>query len=93
MAVVAVSPAFGVALVFSFIVHSRWSFKGYGSRQTGIDQQMRFVAVQVIGLAINAMMTWLCTAFLHLAPWVPLAPAVVVAALFTFVLNRAWVFK
>ena len=37
-------------------------------------------------------MTWLGTAILHLHPWVPLVPAVLLAAIVTFVLNRLWVF-
>ena len=39
------------------------------------------------------LLAWVGTAFLHLHPWVPLVPAVFLAAIVTFVLNRFWVFS
>ena len=91
MAVAAVPFAFAVAVTAGFFLHSRWSFKGHAA-ETGPAQQAKFVGVQASGLLLNALITWLGTAVLHLQPWVPLVPAVFLAAIVTFVLNRLWVF-
>ncbi|WP_254606464.1 GtrA family protein [Sphingomonas bacterium] len=91
-AVAAVPFAFAVAVTCGFFLHSRWSFRGHGARRPGAAQHARFVAVQGSGLALNGVVTWLGTAVLHYQPWVPLVPAIFLAALVTFVLNRLWVF-
>lgn len=92
-AVFAVPFAFAVAVTFGFFIHSRWSFRDHGTRESGGGQQVRFVMVQGVGLAVNALITWVGTAWLGLAPWVPLIPAIFIAAALTFLLNRFWVFK
>ena len=91
-AVLAVPFAFAVAVTVGFFLHSRWSFKDHGTREAGFGQHAKFVAVQASGLALNAVVTWIGTAMLHLSPWVPLIPAIFLAAIVTFVLNRFWVF-
>lgn len=91
-AVAAVPFAFAAAVTCGFFLHSRWSFRDHGARQAGAGQHARFVAVQGSGLALNGVVTWLGTAVLHYQPWVPLIPAILLAAIVTFVLNRLWVF-
>lgn len=91
-AVYAVPFSFAVAVTAGYFLHSRWSFKGHGER-TGRKQQVQFVAVQASGMALNALITWVGTALLHLHPLVPLLPAVAVATIFTFILNRWLVFS
>jgi putative flippase GtrA len=91
-AVLAVPFAFAVAVTAGFFLHSRWSFKDHGTREQGVGQQLRFLVVQGSGLAINGVVTWIGTAEMHLQPWVPLIPAILLAAIVTFVLNRWWVF-
>jgi putative flippase GtrA len=91
-AVAAVPFAFVVAVVVGFFLHSRWSFKGH-TKAPGASQHVKFVIVQGSGLALNALITWIGTALLHLHPWVPLVPAVFLAAIMSFVLNRLWVFN
>ncbi len=92
-AVWAVPFAFAVAVTAGFFLHSRWSFKGHGTREPGGMQQVKFVAVQGSGVALNALVTWVGTALLHFQPWVPLLPAVALATIFTFILNRWLVFS
>jgi len=91
-AVYAVPFAFAVAVTAGFFLHSRWSFKGHGKREPGGVQQVKFVAVQASGMALNAAITWFGTAWLGLPPWAPLLPAVALATIFTFILNRWLVF-
>jgi putative flippase GtrA len=91
-AVYAVPFAFAVAVTAGFFLHSRWSFKGHGTRAPGGVQQAKFVGVQASGMALNALITWVGTAWLHLPPWAPLLPAIALATIFTFILNRWLVF-
>lgn len=92
-AVYAVPFAFAVAVTAGYFLHSRWSFKGHGKREAGGLQQLKFVAVQASGVGLNALITWTGTAVLGYPAWVPLLPAVGVATIFTFILNRWLVFS
>ena len=92
-AVYAVPFAFLVAVTVGFFLHSRWSFKGHGSRDPGRMQHVKFVCVQASGVLLNALITWIGTAKLGYPAWVPLLPAVACATVFTFFLNRQLVFK
>ena len=92
-AVYAVPFAFAVAVTAGFFLHSRWSFKGHGTREADRMQHVKFVAVQASGVALNGLVTWIGTAKLGYSPMVPLLPAVACATVFTFFLNRQLVFK
>ena len=83
---------FLVAVVFGYVFHSRWSFKGH-SAEGGMGTQSKFVAVQSVGMAMNAGFTWVCTGPLHQPTWVPLLPVVFVTPLLTFAHNRFLVLK
>jgi putative flippase GtrA len=48
--------------------------------------------VQGSGVLLNALITWIGTAWLGYPAWVPLLPAVACATVFTFILNRWLVF-
>jgi putative flippase GtrA len=91
-AVYAVPFAFAVAVTAGFFLHSRWSFKGHGTRDPGGTQQIKFVMVQASGMGLNAVITWAGTALLGYPAWAPLLPAVALATIFTFILNRWLVF-
>ncbi len=93
MAVAAVPFAFALAVTFSYVVHSRWSFKDQATAAAGTARQAKFVAVQAAGLSLNAVITWVGTSLLYLHPWVPLVPAIFLAAIMSFALNRFWVFN
>ncbi|HEX7693767.1 MAG TPA: GtrA family protein [Sphingomonas sp.] len=91
-AVYAVPFAFAVAVTAGFFLHSKWSFKDHGTRQPGGTQQVKFVMVQASGMGLNAIITWIGTALLGYPAWAPLLPAVALATIFTFILNRWLVF-
>lgn len=92
-AVYAVPFAFAVAVTAGFFLHSNWSFKGHGTREPGASQKAKFVAVQASGVALNALVTWIGTAWLGYPAWAPLLPAIALATVFTFILNRWLVFS
>ena len=91
-AVYAVPFAFAVAVTAGFFLHSRWSFRGHGTRDGSGRQHAKFVAVQGFGLVLNALFTWAITGVLHQPAWVALIPVVFVVPFATFALNRLWVF-
>jgi putative flippase GtrA len=92
MAVLAVPPAFLVAVTAGFFLHSAWSFKGHGTRDNSGRQHAKFFLVQLFGLLLNAAFTWIMTSPLHLPNWAPLIPIVTITPLATFTINRQWVF-
>ena len=91
-AVAAVPPAFLVAVICGFFMHSGWSFRGHGTRDNSGRQHAKFLVVQGFGLVLNSLFTWVITGPLHGANWVPLIPVITVTPLATFALNRQWVF-
>jgi len=91
-ATLAVPPAFVVAVTAGFFLHSMWSFKGHGTRDSSGRQHVKFLVVQGFGLALNALFTFVLTGLLHQPTWVPLIPVVLVTPIATFALNRQWVF-
>ncbi len=91
-AVYAVPFAFVVAVTAGFFLHSAWSFKGHGTRDTSGQQHVKFIVVQLFGLVLNAGFTWVLTGPLHQPNWVPLIPIVLITPIATFALNRQWVF-
>ncbi|WP_010184163.1 GtrA family protein [Sphingomonas sp. PAMC 26605] len=91
-AVYAVPFAFLVAVTIGFFLHRSWSFKGHSTATPGRLQHVKFVAVQASGMALNALVTWFGTAKLGYGPLVPVIPAVLLATVFTFFLNRRLVF-
>ncbi len=92
LAVAAVPFAFVVAVTCGFFMHSAWSFKGHGSRDNSGRQHLKFLIVQLFGLLLNALFTWLLADLLHYPDWVPLIPIVTITPLATFAFNRQWVF-
>lgn len=91
-AVFAVPFAFAAAVISGFFLHSNWSFRDHGSRDSSGRQHARFVAVQGFGLGLHASITWIVTGPLHQPAWVPLIPGLMIVPLVTFFLNRQWVF-
>ena len=91
-AVAAVPPAFLVAVTCGFFLHSYWSFKGHGTRDSSGRQHLKFLAVQGFGLLLNALFTWALTVPIQGPNWLPLIPVVLVTPIATFALNRQWVF-
>jgi len=82
-----------VAVASGFVLHGRFTFRGHGSREQPLAQAMRFGAVSLLSLALNAFWVWLCTAAFHWPLWAPIPFMAVVTPVLVFVLNRQWVFR
>nr|WP_253201168.1 GtrA family protein [Sphingomonas quercus] len=83
--------ASAIAVVVGHQVHSRYSFKGHGSGQE--PTFLRFVAVALFGIALNALWVWLLTSPLNLPDWTPILAYLLVTPAIVFVFNRTWVFR
>jgi putative flippase GtrA len=82
-------------LVFTglgYFLHSRWSFKGHGSRDNPAARTIRFFTVNTIGFLLNQFFVWLLVKHLGGPVWWSVIPVVLVTPLVTFSLNRRWVF-
>lgn len=84
-----------VAMVTGYVLHSRWSFRGHGTRDNTARTTSRFFIVSLVSLGLNALFVFILTDSKALdGPWWwPLIPILFVTPLVTFSLNRQWVFR
>src|SRR3954470_24524735 len=81
-----------VAAGVGYVLHSRVSFKGHGSRDNPVQRTGRFLVVSLVSLALNSLFVWVLTGLLHGPTWWPVVPMIFATPLATFALNRYWVF-
>lgn len=81
---------YAVAVVLGYVLHSRWSFRGHGTRAPGTSA--KFVVVSLFSLALNSAWVWIIVHGLGLHELLPLVPIAVATPLIVFWLNRVWVF-
>ena len=97
-AVLGVEPMLSLTLNFlvftglGYILHSRFSFRGYGTRGNAAARTVRFFTVNVIGFLTNQFFVWLLVKQLGGPTWWPVLPILFVTPFLTFALNRRWVF-
>ncbi|WP_156347003.1 GtrA family protein [Sphingomonas sp. Leaf33] len=89
----AMALAYLVCVAVGYVLHSRWSFRGHGTRDTPGRTTFRFFVASVISYAMNAFWTWACINALGLPEWTPVLPLLFVTPLAMFAINRNWVFK
>jgi putative flippase GtrA len=75
-----------------YLLHSRFSFRGYGSRDNAGLRTARFFTVNVLGFLCNQFFIWLLVKQLGGPVWWSVVPIVLATPLLTFSLNRRWVF-
>jgi len=81
-----------VAAGIGYVLHSRVSFRGHGSRDNPAQRTGRFLIVSLISLGLNSLFVWALTGPMHGPTWWPVVPMLFVTPLVTFALNRQWVF-
>ena len=82
--------AYLAAMAPGYVMHSRWSFRGHGTRSAATS--VKFVVVSLVSLAMNSGWIALITGPLGLSPAWPILPMLFVTPAVTFLLNRKWVF-
>ena len=82
-------------LVFTglgYLLHSRFSFRGHGSRDNAPVRTVRFFTVNTFGFLLNQLFVWVLVKQMGGPTWWPVIPILFVTPLVTFALNRRWVF-
>ncbi len=83
---------FVAAVAVGYVVHSRWSFRGHGRRDSLARTGGRFVAVSLVSFGLNSLWVWLLVQRLGWPTWAPIPLVLGVTPFVVFSLNRAWVF-
>lgn len=84
--------AYAVAFSISFLGHRHWTFGDARKDRRNNYAIFRFLSVSLSGLAINSAAVLLLVNLLRLPEWTPLIVIVGMTPIFTFLLNRFWVF-
>lgn len=84
---------YAVAVTSGYILHSRFSFRGHGSRDSVARTTFRFFMASLISLGMNSSWIWLLTDLLNGPTWWPILPMMFVTPVAMFWLNRLWVFE
>ena len=88
---IAIAWIFGVSV--GYFAHGWISFAGHGPREDHGRMGLRFVAVNLIGYALNSFWVWLLVDRLGGATWWPIIPNIALTPLMTFWLHRRWTFS
>lgn len=75
-----------------YVLHSRWSFRDHGRRDSLVRTGGRFLVVTAVGFTLNSLWVWLFTGLLHGDVWTPMPAMAIATPLLVFWLNRRWVF-
>ncbi len=82
------------AVASGYVLHGRFSFASQSERTGSAGgRAVRFVAVSLLSLALNAFWVWLCVTRFALPLWTPIPLMSIVTPALVFVLNRQWVFR
>jgi putative flippase GtrA len=89
--------AFGIAVLVSFVGHFRWTFAGGSGRaiqhaRSARAALIRFVAVALLGLALNSLAVYLVVDALALPYGLAIVLMVTVVPGVVFTLSRLWAF-
>ena len=93
-----VDPMVSLAVVFlffsgiSYLVHGAYSFKDHGARDRHHVRGVRFVAINLLGFALNQFFVWYLVKHLGGPTWWPTLPMIFVTPLLTFALHRRFVY-
>lgn len=91
-ALIANSAAFALTLAVGWVIHSRWSFRGHGTRQRPRIAYQRFFLINLAGYALNSFWVWLIVERLGGSVPVSILPIALITPWLSFWLNRRWTF-
>jgi len=90
--IVANGAAWLASLVSSYFLHSRWSFRGAARDPGSRRAKIRFLGINLAGLALNSFWVWLIVDALKWDVRAPLLPIVFVTPWLMFYASRRWAF-
>ena len=94
-----VDPMISLTIVFlffsivSYVIHGAFSFRGHGTRDNHHIRGARFLAVNLVGFALNQTFVWVLVKQLGGPTWWPTVPMIFVTPLITFALHRRYVYS
>ena len=89
---IALTIAFLVFTAISYLTHSRYTFRGHGSRDRTALRTTRFLVTNIVGYLVNQAWVWWLVEHLEGATWWPTIPMVLVTPWLTFLMQRKWVY-
>jgi putative flippase GtrA len=90
---IANAAAYLVAVAIGYVLHSRYSFRGHGSRDNEAVTGSRFFVGSLVSWALNSLFVWIVTSVMALHPDWGLVPIIFITPVIMFVVNRRWVFQ
>ena len=93
-----IDPMVSLTIVFlffsgvSYLVHGAYSFKDHGARDRHHVRGARFVAINLLGFALNQFFVWFLVKHLGGPTWWPTLPMIFFTPLLTFALHRRFVY-
>jgi putative flippase GtrA len=85
--------AYLLAVSLGYVIHSRFSFRGHGSRDNLMRTTSRFFGASLLSYALNSFFVWLLTSVLGGPAWWGIPPMVFITPIIIFLVNRRWVFS
>lgn len=85
--------AFALNLGLGWWLHSRWSFRGYGSSHRHQVAYARFLGVNLLGYALNSFWVWLIVVWLGGTVVLSILPIVLITPAVNFGLTRLLIFN
>ncbi|MCA1749393.1 MAG: GtrA family protein [Parasphingopyxis sp.] len=83
--------AYVAMVTIGYALHSRFSFRGHGVRDSRTGG--RFLIASWASLGLNSLWVWIATGVFEGADWWPIPAMILVTPLAIFWLNRKWVFS
>lgn len=83
---------FIAVLIMSYILNSRWTFRGSG-KVMDIKQFLRYSIVSCSGLLINTAVMYASVELMSLPYWLGQAAVTIVVPLHNYAANRVWTFR
>ena len=85
--------AFVLTFAIGYVIHSRWSFRGHGSRAKPVRGYTRFLIVNLLGYALNSFWVWLIVERMESTVAMSLIPIAFITPWLSFWMNRRWTFN
>jgi putative flippase GtrA len=90
--IIANTAAWLASLVTSYVLHSRWSFRGHARGPDSRRSKIRFLCVNLAGLALNSFWVVLVVNVMKFDVRAPLAPILFITPWLMFYASRRWAF-
>lgn len=85
--------AFILTFAMGYVIHSRWSFRGHGTRARPVVGYTRFLIVNLLAYGLNSFWVWLIVERMNGSVGMSILPIAFITPWFSFWMNRRWTFS